>query len=329
VPPVPLINPKSDTSNIQIAPKPKMTNDEKFITKLIHTGGMKNINKTRKINTYSELSFLDKTIKKSQLKGGDESDEKKHEDKDKDEDEEEKKKKNLDSDLDSDSDSDSDMTTNINSDSENTDDKDKVEHKNVDAPLKDAVNSDDSLISEMAKRIRNQATEIHERVILKIMDVLGLDKSKPDHVTKAKLYKAGIYDMVKKNHPELNNFDRAVEMEKSINEKVLKSIDIDKLKKDIDSYKSSKPEPKEKAESKKAESKKPESKKPESKKPETVEKKTEPKEKKAPKAKKESKEKKPAKKASKAKEGKLREFSQGTLSISTESISSNNFSSEN
>ena len=57
---------------------------------------------------------------------------------------------------------------------------------------------------------------------------------------KARNYKAAIYKMVKEKNPLLNNFDRAVEMEKSITKEILKSIDIDKVTKEIEQYKSDK-----------------------------------------------------------------------------------------
>jgi FKBP-type peptidyl-prolyl cis-trans isomerase len=44
---------------------------------------------------------------------------------------------------------------------------------------------------------------------------------------KAKAYKSLIYDKIKKEHPELNNYDRAVEMEKLTTKEFLDTLDAD------------------------------------------------------------------------------------------------------
>ena len=75
---------------------------------------------------------------------------------------------------------------------------------------------------------------------MKIIELLKLDKNNEKDVMKARNYKAAIYKMVKEKNPLLNNFDRAVEMEKSITKEILKSIDIDKVTKEIEQYKSDK-----------------------------------------------------------------------------------------
>jgi hypothetical protein len=46
--------------------------------------------------------------------------------------------------------------------------------------------------------------------------------------------------MIKEKNPLLNNFDRAVEMEKAITKEMLKSIDIDKVTKEIQKHLSEK-----------------------------------------------------------------------------------------
>jgi len=92
----------------------------------------------------------------------------------------------------------------------------------------------EDLINSIAMRLRNQATDIHERCVRKIGEILKLDLSKPEDLEKAKVFKAAIYRSVKEKHPELNNFDRAVEMEKNITEKILKSINYDDIKHSID-----------------------------------------------------------------------------------------------
>jgi len=93
-----------------------------------------------------------------------------------------------------------------------------------------SLNSDESGISEMARAIKKQSTEIHERVIAKIMEIL-----KVDEIT-ARAYKGALYAKVKDEHPELSNFDRAVEMEKLATDKVLNKLNdkkIDEIKNHI------------------------------------------------------------------------------------------------
>jgi hypothetical protein len=79
-------------------------------------------------------------------------------------------------------------------------------------------------MSELSRMINNQATEIHERSVKKIVEILGVTEQE------ARTIKAFIYNEVKSQHPELNNFDRAVEMEKRITKDNLESIDKKKLK---------------------------------------------------------------------------------------------------
>ena len=91
-----------------------------------------------------------------------------------------------------------------------------------------------SEFSDMARQIKNQSTEIHERVIEKIMKLMNVSADV------ARNYKAVIYRMVKEKHPELNNYDRAVEMEKLANIDILSSIDIKKVTEEISAYLSEK-----------------------------------------------------------------------------------------
>lgn len=84
----------------------------------------------------------------------------------------------------------------------------------------------DSSLSEMARQIQNQADDVHQRVIKKIMEIMNCDE------TVAINYKSALYQKVKNDHPELNYYDRAVEMEKITTEKELKKIDIDKVTKE-------------------------------------------------------------------------------------------------
>lgn len=106
--------------------------------------------------------------------------------------------------------------------------------------LSRAIASDDSDVSDIAREISRQSSDIHERVVMKIIELLKLDKSNEKDMMKARNYKAAVYKMVKEKNPLLNNFDRAVEMEKSITKDLLKSIDIDKVTKEIEQYKSDK-----------------------------------------------------------------------------------------
>jgi hypothetical protein len=86
-----------------------------------------------------------------------------------------------------------------------------------------SINSDESGISEMARAIKKQSTEIHDRVITKIMEIL-----KVDEIT-ARAYKGALYAKVKDEHPELSNFDRAIEMEKLATDKVLNKLNDKKI----------------------------------------------------------------------------------------------------
>jgi hypothetical protein len=104
----------------------------------------------------------------------------------------------------------------------------------------DPINSDASDISDIARQISRQSSDIHERVVDKIIELLKLDKTKSDDVQKARNYKAAIYRNIKEKNPLLNNFDRAVEMEKAITKEMLKSIDIDKVTKEIQKHLSEK-----------------------------------------------------------------------------------------
>lgn len=96
-----------------------------------------------------------------------------------------------------------------------------------------SVNSDssDSNNNELSRLINNQATAIHERTVKKIMEILGIDEND------AQIYKAALYESVKNDSPELNNYDRAVEMEKRANVDTLKRIDLKQWKKKISDIK--------------------------------------------------------------------------------------------
>jgi hypothetical protein len=107
--------------------------------------------------------------------------------------------------------------------------------------MEKAVDSDGSDISDIARQISRQSSDIHERAVMKIIEILKLDKNNQNDVQKARNYKAAIYKMIKEKNPLLNNFDRAVEMEKSITKETLAKIDITKVSQEIEKHMSEKP----------------------------------------------------------------------------------------
>lgn len=86
---------------------------------------------------------------------------------------------------------------------------------------KNSSSESDSDIKKISRSIINKAGEIHQRVIQKIIELMNVDDFK------AKAYKSLIYDKIKKEHPELNNYDRAVEMEKLTTKEFLDTLDVD------------------------------------------------------------------------------------------------------
>lgn len=81
--------------------------------------------------------------------------------------------------------------------------------------------------NELSRLIQNQADVIHKRTVEKIRELLGVDEDT------AKIYKAALYNKVKSEHPELNNFDRAVEMEKLATTANLDKINLKEWKEKI------------------------------------------------------------------------------------------------
>jgi len=88
----------------------------------------------------------------------------------------------------------------------------------------------DSSETELSRLIKRQSDEIHDRTVKKIMELMNVDEKT------ARNYKAAIYRKVKEAHPELNNLDRAVEMEKLAIKTELKKIDIKKVTKEIEDH---------------------------------------------------------------------------------------------
>lgn len=82
-------------------------------------------------------------------------------------------------------------------------------------------------LSKLSRSLERQSNIIHERTIKKIMEIMGVDEDT------AKIYKAGIYQRVKNEHPDLPNLDRANEMEKLATRDNLEKIDVKKLAKEI------------------------------------------------------------------------------------------------
>ena len=71
---------------------------------------------------------------------------------------------------------------------------------------------------ELAKLLQNQASEIHDRVKNKIMEIMKVSQEEMKYI------KAAIYQWVKKNNPDLSNLDRAVEMEKNNIKKFIEEL---------------------------------------------------------------------------------------------------------
>lgn len=99
---------------------------------------------------------------------------------------------------------------------------------NIESTESDNESSLDEM-SELSRMINNQASEIHERSIKKIMELLKDINGKATE-QEARAIKAIIYNQVKESNPELNNFDRAVEMEKRITKETIENIDSKKIK---------------------------------------------------------------------------------------------------
>ena len=74
--------------------------------------------------------------------------------------------------------------------------------------------------AELSRLINNQASEIHQRALKKIVDLMGVDEEI------ARNYKALMWRKVKEDNPDLkSNLDLSVELEKAIKKTVLKKMD--------------------------------------------------------------------------------------------------------
>lgn len=83
---------------------------------------------------------------------------------------------------------------------------------------------------ELSRLIKNQTDEIHERVVLKIMEIMNVPRDMAEN------YKSSIYRRVKTEKPELNGFDRAVEMEKLATRENLELVDIQAYSEERERY---------------------------------------------------------------------------------------------
>merc|ERR1711934_1074557 len=77
---------------------------------------------------------------------------------------------------------------------------------------------------DLERMINNQANEIHQKAISKIIDLMKVDEDT------AKVYKNAMYRKIKKDLPDISYLDRAYEMEKRITKDNLKNIDIESAK---------------------------------------------------------------------------------------------------
>lgn len=81
------------------------------------------------------------------------------------------------------------------------------------------------------KDLGRETDKIHEEVVEKIKELLGVDEET------ARIYKSVLYWKVKNEKPELAGYDRAMEMKKLVKKKELKDIDIEAEKKKRDEWK--------------------------------------------------------------------------------------------
>jgi Ankyrin repeat. len=92
----------------------------------------------------------------------------------------------------------------------------------------------DSEMGGLSRQIKNKVDIIHERTIEKIKEIMNVSEDI------ARNYKSALYYEVKTKHPELNAYDRAIEMEKLATKDNLDNIDIDKVTKDIEKFRAEK-----------------------------------------------------------------------------------------
>lgn len=96
----------------------------------------------------------------------------------------------------------------------------------------DATNMSDqsASASPLGRLITRQTSEIHTRVIERIMELMNVDADV------ARNYKSVFYQEVKREMPNLSSLDRAIEMEKRVTKDRLDEIDIDKVTTEIKAH---------------------------------------------------------------------------------------------
>jgi len=84
----------------------------------------------------------------------------------------------------------------------------------------------------LSRALNNQASMIHDKVVKKIMELMNVDEKT------AKIYKAALYRKVQNNDPQklLNNYDRAVEMEKLTTKDVLDTVNIEETASEMEKH---------------------------------------------------------------------------------------------
>jgi hypothetical protein len=89
----------------------------------------------------------------------------------------------------------------------------------------DSDSSSSNSLFRMANEFENKASKAHENAVNRIKEILKVND------IEAKAYKAILYETIKKEQPELSNYDRAMELEKrASNEDNLNSVNKTQLK---------------------------------------------------------------------------------------------------
>jgi len=105
--------------------------------------------------------------------------------------------------------------------------------ENEELSLDDDDYSEISNMARMARDMQNtKSSDAHTRSVERILEILKLNK-KDATEQDARVVKAIIYESIKKEHPELNNYDRAVELEKRASDKDVVTNITDKQIKDM------------------------------------------------------------------------------------------------
>lgn len=89
--------------------------------------------------------------------------------------------------------------------------------------------------TELSRLIENEQTKIHKEVIQIAMDLLDISE------LDAKIVKAALWRMVREKYPDMKSqLDKAVTMKKLATKAIMKKINIDKVRKDIEAHYASK-----------------------------------------------------------------------------------------